>query len=193
MEGLRKALKEARSIVEERKRMFMKKKDEEALFSELCFAILAANYNAEKAWEIQRKVNFLALKEEEIEEELRKRGYRFPKTRARYIAHAKSHIPLIKKAVKEKDRGALLEIKGVGLKVASHFLRNCGVFDYAILDYHILDRMEKMKWCKKPRTLTAKKYLEIEKVFVERAKEVGLEPGILDLYIWYLETGKVVK
>jgi len=41
--------------------------------------------------------------------------------------------------------------------------------------------------------MTKKKYLEIEKVLEKLAKKSGLEPGELDLYLWYMETGKVLK
>jgi len=45
----------------------------------------------------------------------------------------------------------------------------------------------------KPKTLTGKKYLEIEDVLREIAKRSSLNLGELDLYLWYMETGKVLK
>jgi len=37
------------------------------------------------------------------------------------------------------------------------------------------------------------KYLEIENLLREIAKETNLHLGELDLYLWYMETGKVLK
>ncbi|HDI31847.1 MAG TPA: N-glycosylase, partial [Thermofilum sp.] len=45
----------------------------------------------------------------------------------------------------------------------------------------------------KPKTLTKRRYLEIEKILSEIAKELNLSLGELDLYLWYMETGKILK
>ena len=44
-----------------------------------------------------------------------------------------------------------------------------------------------------PKTLSRKKYLEIENILRDIGKEVDLKLSELDLYIWYLRTGKVLK
>jgi N-glycosylase/DNA lyase len=41
--------------------------------------------------------------------------------------------------------------------------------------------------------LSRKKYLEIENILRDIGKEVNLKLSELDLYIWYLRTGKVLK
>ncbi len=38
-----------------------------------------------------------------------------------------------------------------------------------------------------------KNYLETEKTILEFAESVSLEPGILDLYLWKIATGKLLK
>jgi N-glycosylase/DNA lyase len=38
-----------------------------------------------------------------------------------------------------------------------------------------------------------KKYLEIEQRLREFAKRAGMSLGELDLYLWYLKTGEVLK
>jgi len=84
-------------------------------------------------------------------------------------------------------------VKGFGMKVASHYLRNVGKPEHAILDFHIINLLEKEGLIKRPKTLTVKKYLEIEKVLYKVAREVNLPMGELDFYLWYIETGKVLK
>lgn len=84
-------------------------------------------------------------------------------------------------------------MKGIGYKEGSHFLRNVGYLDLAILDRHILRCMDRNCWIDLPKTLTRKRYLDIEEKFKEISEEAGLRPGELDLYLWYMETGKILK
>ena len=84
-------------------------------------------------------------------------------------------------------------IKGLGMKEASHFLRNIGFKDFAIIDFHIIDILVKYGLIKKPKTLTKNKYLEIEGILKEIAKKTNLNLAELDLYLWYEETDKVLK
>jgi N-glycosylase/DNA lyase len=41
--------------------------------------------------------------------------------------------------------------------------------------------------------LTKKRYLAIEEMLDVLADELKMEPGELDLYMWYRKTGKVLK
>ncbi len=75
----------------------------------------------------------------------------------------------------------------------SHFIRNIGHRDCAIIDFHILDILARCGLIEKPKTLTKKKYLEIENVLRRIAARSRLNLGELDLYLWYMETGKVLK
>ena len=84
-------------------------------------------------------------------------------------------------------------IKGLGYKEASHFLRNVGYFDYSILDRHIINLMADNGRIEKPKKINKKGYLEIEKEFRKIADEVKMSLGELDLYMWYLKTGKILK
>ncbi|MDX1799069.1 MAG: N-glycosylase, partial [Candidatus Lokiarchaeia archaeon] len=84
-------------------------------------------------------------------------------------------------------------VKGIGYKEASHFLRNIGYTEYAIVDFHIVDLLVKYNIIEKPKTMTKSKYLEIEKVLKSIGKELELNMAELDLYLWYLETGKILK
>lgn len=194
---------DTKRLVDEKIRSFiqLRSKDITEIFKELCFCILAAGYSAEKSLRIQERINdgFLQLPEEELVEELRKLGHRYPETRAKYIVRARRKLDQVKNVLDtlvdcKQIREWLVEnIDGLGYKEASHFLRNIGCLEVAIIDFHILNLLERYEITEKPRTLTRKKYLEIEKTLEEISRIVGLKPGELDLYLWYMETGKIVK
>lgn len=97
----------------------------------------------------------------------------------------------------ESDARALLlkEVKGMGLKECSHYLRNVGRGEtIAILDRHILKNLVKHGAIKGlPKSLTPKRYLEIEKRMEKFCWETGIPMSHLDLLFWAEETGKVFK
>ena len=84
-------------------------------------------------------------------------------------------------------------IKGIGYKEASHFLRNIGFKNIGIIDFHIIDLLTRFRLIKKPKTLGKKKYLEIEKTLKELSEKLNIGLAKLDLYLWYIETGKILK
>ena len=88
-------------------------------------------------------------------------------------------------------------VKGIGLKESSHFIRNIG-FDYknqlAILDRHILKNLKEFGIIKEiPKCITEKRYLEIENKLKEFGNKIKLSVYELDLLFWSKETGKVFK
>jgi N-glycosylase/DNA lyase len=190
IENLRKS--EIKNIVDRRIKEFKGKKSNSDLFKELCFCILTANSTAERCIDVQNKVGsgFLTLSKDKLQKALEKHGARFHTKRAGYIAEARKY----KNSLKGKSRDWLVEnIKGIGYKEASHFLRNIGHDDFAIIDFHIIDVLEKNKLIKRPKTLTKNTYLEIENKLKIIAKKANLNLAELDLYLWYKETGKVLK
>ena len=84
-------------------------------------------------------------------------------------------------------------IKGLGYKEASHFLRNIGYKNYAIIDFHIVDVLAKYNLIEKPKTMTKKKYFEMEQLLKTIGNRLHLNMAELDLYLWYLETGKPLQ
>ena len=86
-------------------------------------------------------------------------------------------------------------IKGMGYKEASHFLRNIGFGEnLAILDRHILKNLKHFGLISEiPKSLTRKKYIGIEKKFLSFAEIVNIPPAHLDLLLWCKETGEVFK
>lgn len=174
----------------------------EKIFSELSFCILTANFDAKKCVEIQEKVGdgFLTLSKKSLAKKLKDLGYRFPNKRAEYIVEAREKIKSLTKILKsnlseyEKREWIVKNIKGIGYKEASHFLRNIGYKDVAIIDFHILNLLRRHKLIsKKPEHLTRKRYLEIERTLRKIAEKLNISLAELDLYLWYIETGKILK
>jgi len=169
--------------------------NQDSFFSELCFCLLTANYNAEKAMNIQKKIGkgFENLPEKELSKGLQKLGYRYPNIRAKYIVEARKHeLPEIKED-KEYREWLVENVKGLGYKESSHFLRNIGYKDVAIVDFHILDLLKKYNLTDIQKPITKSKYLEIEKILKTIAKKSNMTLAELDLYLWYMETGKILK
>ena len=171
------------------------------IFKELCFCILCANYSAERSIRIQREIDdgFLTLPPSQLIRRLREMGHRFPRSRASYIIAARRYSDSIKDVIsslndpREIREWLIRNIQGIGPKEASHFLRNIGYSDLAIIDFHILDLLDRYGIVEKPKTMTKSRYLRIEDELRRLSRDVGLSLAELDLYLWYIETGKILK
>lgn len=189
-------------VVRRRLREFslMRDRGNEEWFSELCFCILTANSSAEAGIRAQESIRkgFLTLSREELAERLKSTGYRFYNVRAGYIVEARRFAG-IKDIVTsfpsafEAREWLVRNVKGIGYKEASHFLRNVGYFDVAILDKHILRILHNHGIAEMPKSMSRVRYLQIEQRFSGLARHCGMKPGELDLYLWYMATGKVLK
>ena len=85
-------------------------------------------------------------------------------------------------------------IKGLGYKEASHFLRNVGFKGYGILDKHVVRCLAEMGVIKSAKPPTSRKnYLETEARMREFADQVGIDFDELDLVLWSMKTGEVLK
>jgi len=86
-------------------------------------------------------------------------------------------------------------IKGIGYKEASHFLRNIGFGkNIAILDRHILRNLKHFGAIEEiPKSIGRERYMQIEKNMAEFAREVDIPISHLDLLLWYKETGEIFK
>ncbi|HON78486.1 MAG TPA: N-glycosylase/DNA lyase [Spirochaetota bacterium] len=98
-------------------------------------------------------------------------------------------------SVYELRRDIAMKVKGIGLKEASHFLRNIGLGgDIAILDRHILKNLARLGVIQSvPPTLTSRRYLEIESSMKEFARSTGIPMDHLDFVLWYRETEDIFK
>lgn len=179
----------------------IKDKSADKIFTELCFCIMTANCSAEKCIEIHENIGdgFINLSQYQLTNKFKEFGYRFPNIRSKYIIEARGNKKELNKRIKSNKNGNMLRewivsnIKGIGYKEASHFLRNIGFDNYAIIDFHIVDLLVKHGLIEKPKTMTKNKYLEIEELLKDIAERLGFNLAELDLYLWYMETNKVLK
>lgn len=125
---------------------------------------------------------------------------RFHNTKARHIAELRKSYPAVLAALSNGAGSAdvrawlVRNVKGFGWKEASHFLRNIGHRNLAILDRHILRHLKKHGVLRSvPKSLTAKRYLVIEQKFRRFAETVGIPMDELDLLFWSMETGYILK
>jgi N-glycosylase/DNA lyase len=95
---------------------------------------------------------------------------------------------------RDEAREYLVEkLYGIGYKEASHFLRNTGIFDFAILDKHILRILSDDLGIDTGKISQKNRYKIIEERFIDIAKSFDMSPGIFDLYLWKIATGKLLK
>ena len=192
-----------RFLVEQRLKEFkdLRRRDSLHWFLELCFCILTANSSAKLGMKIQSELGekLATLSLEDLRSELKRLGHRFYNKRAEYIVDARKFLN-VKEIVMsfESEHQArewlVKNIKGLGYKEASHFLRNVGFDDVAIIDRHILRALHKHGLLAHvPTSLSRKKYLAIEEILRDIARSAGLKLSALDLYLWYMETGEVLK
>lgn len=184
------------------------KKDDNEIFGELAFCLLTPQSKAK----ICHK-SILSLKEngllysgssEQILSSLI--GIRFKERKSVYIVKARdffSENGEIKIKPKFKDFSNNYEIrewlvkniKGMGYKEASHFLRNIGMGeDIAILDRHILKNLNLLNIIEDiPKSLTKKRYFEIENKMRKFSQYIKIPMSHLDILFWSKETGEIFK
>ncbi len=197
---------EIRSRIEDFRELW-EKGGEEEIFDELTFCLFTPQSKAKVCWDTVEKLREKGMIEEgeksEIAEEIKK--VRFRHNKSSYLVEArddflKDDISL-KEKLKEFDdpkdarKWIVDNIKGLGYKESSHFLRNIGYTqDLAILDRHILKNLQKLGVIEEePKTLTKRRYLEIEEKMKRFSEEVDIPLGHLDLVLWHEETGHIFK
>lgn len=172
------------------------------LFYELCFCLLTPQSNAYKCDEcinILKENNFLYKDVKNIKDILKTKT-RFYKNKSNYLIEFKSKSDFILNELKkikdnkEKREFLVKNVKGLGYKESSHFLRNIGCKNLAILDRHILKNLQKYKVINNvPKTLNKRQYLSIEDKFYNFSKKIKIPMDELDLLFWSMETGRVFK
>ena len=133
--------------------------------------------------------------------------HRYPAARSGYIVVTRDYLardcgmrlgerlarfadPLMRRDWLAQERG----IKGLGYKEASHFLRNIGFRGYAILDKHILRSLAELGVIESPAPPTSRtKYLATEENLRRFARDVKIDFDELDLVLWSLRTGEILK
>jgi N-glycosylase/DNA lyase len=102
---------------------------------------------------------------------------------------------LDKKDILKTREWFVKNIKGLGYKEASHFLRNIGLGkDIAIIDRHILQNLKRHGVIKKiPAAISKKTYADIEDKMRRFAKRANIPVEELDLLFWSKQTGYIYK
>ena len=183
------------------------KKDDKHVFSELCFCILTPQAEAVECGKAikELKTNGLLFNGQPKAISPYIKAARFLNKKAEFIVNArelfkKNGCFSIKDYIDEKDILKTREwfagnVKGIGYKEASHFLRNIGFGkDLAILDVHILKNLKAYRVIKEiPKSLAKKEYLDIENKLRDFCKKINISMDELDLLFWSKETGIIFK
>jgi N-glycosylase/DNA lyase len=181
--------------------------DNNALFTELSFCLFTPQSSARQCW---KAVNILLEKNllfngdwEEISKEIN--IVRFRNNKAKYLIEARGKFCCGEMGLREcldlnadqfeKRAWLVKNVKGMGFKEASHFMRNIGIGDkLAILDRHILKNMKLLGVIDEiPESITEKVYLSLEKRLAEFSKSSKIPMDHLDFVLWYKEAGEVFK
>lgn len=180
------------------------------LWEELVFCIFTAGASARMGLKAVEAIRPLLLKgkREDMTRALRLAGaHRFPVERPCYIVitrdFLREHCGMkLRQALRAfsdplERRDWLAQesrIKGLGYKEASHFLRNIGFKGHAILDKHVLRCLADLGLVEiaKPPTSRAN-YLRLEEMLAAFARDVGIDFDELDLVLWSMKTGEVLK
>lgn len=173
-------------------------------FYELCYCLLTPQSSARNASLVQEKLElsdfqnvdfdpteFIASSEHYI---------RFHNQKAKRLINLKEIYPNVMNILdsestpfdKRNDIHKL--VKGIGLKESSHFMRNIGYRNLAIIDRHLLKNLLRCEVIDEiPKTISLNKYFEIERKFLEYGEKVNISIDHLDLLFWSYETGFILK
>jgi N-glycosylase/DNA lyase len=180
------------------------------LWEELVYCIFTAGASARMGLKSVAALSSLLLEgePEEMTQVLKKTGaHRFPAARPRYIVCTRDYFranfgmalrsklrsfsdPLERRDWLAQEK----QIKGLGYKEASHFLRNIGVKGHAILDKHVMRCLAEVgvvDAAKPPAN--RRRYLEVEQTYLRFAKDIRINSDELDLVLWSMKTGEVLK
>ena len=180
------------------------------LWEELAFCIFTAGASARMGLNSIEAVRSLLLdgEPEAMTRALKRAGaHRFPIARPRYIvttrayfrAHfdmkLRKHLRSFSDPLERRDWLAQeKQIKGLGYKEASHFLRNIGIKGHAILDKHVMNCLSEVGVINAPTPPTnRKRYLELEQQFLRFSRDIKINCDELDLVLWSMKTGEILK
>ncbi len=133
--------------------------------------------------------------------------HRYPNARSRYIVESRDFLTKhCQMRLRTKLKGFKCDferrdwlvkekgIKGLGYKEASHFLRNVGLKGYGILDKHVLSCLTELGLISDPKPPnTRSKYLTVELALKSFAESLRIDFDELDLTLWSMKTGEVLK
>jgi N-glycosylase/DNA lyase len=180
------------------------------LWEELAFCIFTAGASARMGLKAIEAIRPLLLRGRRIQmtRALKKAGaHRFPVARPAYIVATRdylqsdcrmalwSKLDSFTNPIEQRDWLAREKrIKGLGYKESSHFLRNIGFRGLAILDKHVLRCLADVGVVASPTPPnTRDRYLEVEEKLKRFAREIRIDFDELDLVLWSMKTGEILK
>ncbi|HUV59630.1 MAG TPA: N-glycosylase/DNA lyase [Desulfatiglandales bacterium] len=185
-----------------------KKGTKKEIFAELVFCILTPQANGKLCWSavenmIRKGVLFTGDRSQIVKELssarfIHKKSAYIVEAREKFLLNSKVSLKSIISQIGDgyKAREWLVQnVKGIGYKEASHFLRNIGFEqNLAILDRHIVRNLQFVGVIKEiPGSLSKGRYFDIEKRMMEFSKAAQIPMSHLDLVMWYKETGEIFK
>jgi len=211
IERIKAAHREKRSEIKARISEFesvWQNEPDERLWEEMVFCFFTGGCSARMGMRSVEAVRplLLAGEQAELAEALRGR-HRYPNARAGYIVASRDflqehcNLRLREKLLSFDDdlerRDWLVKekrIKGLGYKEASHFLRNIGLKGYAILDKHVLRSLAELGIIEDATPpATRAKYLAAEEKLKQLARRTRIDFDELDLVLWSMKTGEILK
>lgn len=182
---------------------------QKAVFEELCFCLLTPQSSAlaaDRAMHHMTRTGLLYTgSSEEIAKVISGSGILYGDNKARFVVEAREKLmegregcPSLREMLVEDSFEAreniVKNVKGLGYKEASHFLRNIGYEGLAILDRHILRTMCEGGVVESlPKTISRKTYLDLERRFLEYSGSLGIPSDALDMLMWSAKTGRIFK
>jgi len=181
---------------------------DEKLWEEMVFCFFTGGCSARMGMNAIDAVRPLLFKGDQTELARALTGvHRYPNARARYIVASreflKEHCGLrLRQKLRSFDCGLERRdwlvrekgIKGLGYKEASHYLRNVGFRGYAILDKHVLNCLTELKIIDDPKPPnTRARYLMVEDKLKKLTDATGIDFDELDLVLWSMKTGVILK
>ena len=144
------------------------------------YEMVCKSFDALKKSDMTTRGGIMRWRVDMIENTLRKSGYRFPKQHAKRIKDFGYSMVNLRTITRDE---MVKEIRGIGYKLASMFLRNTRGEEYAVLDVHTL------RWLQKRADIPDNKfkkmsYGEKEKLFIFASELMGKTVTELDLEIW---------
>ena len=211
IDGIKQAHRERRDEILERLSEFAavwREGSDEQLWQEMVFCFFTGGCSARMGLNSLEAVKplLMAGTQPEIASAL-VGSHRYPNARSKYVVHSREFLREHCN-MRLRDRLAAFEcsferrdwlvkekgIKGLGYKEASHFLRNIGFRGYAILDKHVLRCLAELNVIDDPKPPnTRSRYLTVEEKLKQLAENIGIDFDEMDLVLWSIKTGVVLK
>lgn len=211
IESIKRTHRERRREIRERLAEFAAigvRGDDAELWAEMVFCFFTGGCSARMGMNALEAVRPVLMTGDQAELSTRLIGvHRYPNARARYIVASRDFLKehcgmrlrnklqafecrLERRDWLVREKG----IKGLGYKEASHYLRNIGFKGYAILDKHVLKCLAELKIIDGPKPPnTRAKYLMIEERLGKLTQELRIDFDELDLVLWSMKTGTILK